>query len=141
MRLIKTAEAFNGHIDLLCCNAGILLEGGSEVANDKWQTIWEINVFSHVLAARAALPNMIKRGEGYILNTASAAGLLSQIGSAPYSVTKHAAVGFAESLAIEHGDRGIKVSILSRGQHSYARGYGRRGSCGHRWCHSARRIM
>ena len=112
IHLIKTAEAFNGHIDLLCCNAGILLEGGSEVANDKWQTIWEINVFSHVLAARAALPNMIKRGEGYILNTASAAGLLSQIGSAPYSVTKHAAVGFAESLAIEHGDQGIKVSIL-----------------------------
>ncbi|MBV1881287.1 MAG: SDR family oxidoreductase [Pseudomonadales bacterium] len=110
--LITTAEAHNGHIDLLCCNAGILLEGGTEVANEVWQKMWEINVFAHVLAARAALPNMIKRGEGYILNTVSAAGLLSQIGSSPYSVTKHAAVGFAESLAIEHGDQGIKVSIL-----------------------------
>lgn len=112
IHLIKTAEAFNGQLDLLCCNAGILLEGGSEVSNEKWQKIWEVNVMSHVLAARAALPNMIKRGEGYILNTVSAAGLLSQIGSAPYSVTKHAAVGFAESLAIEHGDQGITVSIL-----------------------------
>ena len=83
-------------IDIFCSNAGIFTAGGEEVSNDSWQNIWDINVMSHVFAARAVLPSMLERGEGYLLNTSSAAGLLSQVGSAPYSVTKHAAIGFAE---------------------------------------------
>ncbi|HKI74718.1 MAG TPA: SDR family oxidoreductase [Pseudomonadales bacterium] len=110
--LIATTEAEYGHIDLLCNNAGIGIGGGPEVPNEEWQRIWDINVMAHVYATRAALPKMLERGEGYILNTASAAGLLSQIGSAPYAVTKHAAVGYAEWLAITYGDRGINVSVL-----------------------------
>ncbi|MBL4820168.1 MAG: SDR family oxidoreductase [Gammaproteobacteria bacterium] len=107
----STVEKF-GHIDLFCSNAGIFISGSENVATDQWQRIWDINVMSHVFAARAVLPHMLKRGEGYLLNTASAAGLLNQIGSAPYAVTKHAAVGFAEWLSITYGDRGIKVSVL-----------------------------
>lgn len=110
--LVERTEAEFGRIDLMCNNAGIGIGGGPEVANDDWQRIWDINVMAHVFAARHALPGMLERGEGYFLNTASAAGLLSQIGSAPYAVTKHAAVGFAEWLAITYGGRGIKVSVL-----------------------------
>jgi NAD(P)-dependent dehydrogenase (short-subunit alcohol dehydrogenase family) len=106
-----TTETF-GHIDLFCSNAGIFTMGGEEVDNDAWDRIWDINVMAHIFAARAVLPGMLARGEGYLLNTASAAGLLSQIGSAPYAVTKHAAVGFAEWLSITYGNRGIKVSVL-----------------------------
>ena len=112
INLIATAEKDYGQIDLLCNNAGIGVGGGPEVANEDWERIWQINVMAHVYATRAALPAMLARGDGYILNTASAAGLLSQIGSAPYAVTKHAAVGYAEWLAITYGDRGIKVSVL-----------------------------
>jgi NAD(P)-dependent dehydrogenase (short-subunit alcohol dehydrogenase family) len=75
-----------------------------EVSTEDWQRIWDINVMAHIFASRAVLPSMLERGEGYLLNTASAAGLLSQIGSAPYAVTKHAAVGFAEWLSITYGD-------------------------------------
>jgi len=108
----KTNEAF-GPIDLFCSNAGIGgMPGFEQVTNEGWRQIWEINVMAHIFAARAVLPQMLERGEGYLLNTASAAGLLTQIGSAPYSVTKHAAVAFAEWLAITYGDRGIKVSCL-----------------------------
>lgn len=107
----------HGRIDLYCSNAGIIATDAPEwyatsASNDTWQAMWDIHVMSHVFAARACLPSMLERGEGYFLNTASAAGLLNQIGDAAYSTTKHAAVGFAEALAITHGDDGIKVSCL-----------------------------
>jgi NAD(P)-dependent dehydrogenase (short-subunit alcohol dehydrogenase family) len=107
----STEEEFD-RIDLFCSNAGILVPGGVEVDNDSWDRIWHINVLSHIYAVRAVLPGMLARGEGYLLHTASAAGLLTQIGSAPYSVTKHAVVALAEWLSITHGDSGIGVSCL-----------------------------
>jgi NAD(P)-dependent dehydrogenase (short-subunit alcohol dehydrogenase family) len=112
VRLAGYTEGKFGRIDLFCSNAGIAVMGGYEVDNDAWQRIWEINVLAHVFAARAVIPGMIARGGGAFLITASAAGLLSQIGSLPYSVTKHAAVGLAESLAITYGDQGIQVFVL-----------------------------
>lgn len=111
-KLVADTLDIFGRIDLFCSNAGIFTIGGEEVSNDAWQKIWDINVMAHIYAARAVLPSMLERGEGYLLNTASAAGLLSQIGSAPYAVTKHAAVGFAEWLSITYGSRGIRVSVL-----------------------------
>jgi NAD(P)-dependent dehydrogenase (short-subunit alcohol dehydrogenase family) len=111
-RLIEQVEAEQGPIDLFCSNAGIGIGGGAEVSDEGWRRIWDVNVMAHVWVARHLIPRMIERGGGYLLNTASAAGLLSQIGSAPYAVTKHAAVGLAEWLAITHGDKGIKVSVL-----------------------------
>ena len=112
IKLVRFTEEKFGPIDLFCSNAGIIEIGGFEVSNEAWQRIWEINVFAHVFAARAVVPGMIQRGGGAFLITASAAGLLSQIGSIPYSVTKHAAVGLAESLSITYGDQGIKVFAL-----------------------------
>jgi NAD(P)-dependent dehydrogenase (short-subunit alcohol dehydrogenase family) len=100
------------HIDLFCSNAGIFIPGDETVATEEWQRIWDINVMAHIHAARSVLPHMLERGEGYLLNTASAAGLLSQVGSAPYAVTKHAAVGFAEWISMTYGSRGIRVSVL-----------------------------
>jgi len=110
--LIEAVERDHGPIDLFCSNAGIGYGGGAEVSNERWQRIWDINLMAHVWAARHLVPRMIARGGGYLLNTASAAGLLSQVGSAPYAVTKHAAVALAEWLSITHGDDGIKVSVL-----------------------------
>jgi len=102
-----------GQIDLFCSNAGATGAGVlTDAANDVWQRQWELHVMSHLYAARAVLPSMIARGEGYLLNTASAAGLLAAIGSGPYSVTKAAAIKLAEHLSITHGDDGIKVSVL-----------------------------
>ncbi|HMF11027.1 MAG TPA: SDR family oxidoreductase [Gemmataceae bacterium] len=112
VRLVRTATSTYGPIDLFCSNAGIIKVGGVETADVDWQDIWEVNLMAHVWAARAVLPGMLARGHGYLLQTASAAGLLTQIGSAPYAVTKHAAVALAEWLAVTYADRGIKVSCL-----------------------------
>jgi len=112
LALVASVESEVGPIDLFVSNAGIAIEGGPEVEVEAWDRIFGINVMAHVHAAHAVLPSMLERGEGYLLNTCSAAGLLSQIGSAPYAVTKHAAVAFAEWLSITYGDRGIKVSAL-----------------------------
>ena len=117
--LTRLAEEAYGAVDLFCSNAGVAIMDGDQgtggvgdSSNESWMLSWNVNVMAHVYAARAALPAMIAKGSGYFLNTASAAGLLSQIGSASYSTTKHAAIGFAESLAITHGDQGIGVSVL-----------------------------
>jgi NAD(P)-dependent dehydrogenase (short-subunit alcohol dehydrogenase family) len=110
--LARRAEEAFDRIDLFCSNAGIATKGGSEASDADWQRNWQVNLMSHVYAARAVLPGMLKRGRGYLLNTASAAGLLTEMGSAPYSVTKHAAVAFAEFLSIHHRDAGIGVSCL-----------------------------
>ena len=101
-----------GQIDLFCSNAGIETGGGIDAPDEAWQRIWSVNVMAHIYAARAVLPGMIARGRGYLLQTASAAGLLTQMTSAPYSATKHAAVGLADWLAITYADAGIKVSCL-----------------------------
>ncbi len=111
-QVVERANETYGPIDLFCSNAGIAFGGGVDAPDDQWQLIWDVNLMSHVYAARAVLPQMIERGSGYLLQTASAAGLLTQIGSAPYAVTKHAAVALAEWLSVTHGDDGIKVSCL-----------------------------
>lgn len=111
--LIAQVETDVGPIDLFCSNAGIAIGEGLDTPNETWQTIWEVNTMAHLYAARHMVPRMKARGGGYLLNTASAAGLLSQIGSATYAVTKHAAVALAEWIAITHGRDGIKVSVLA----------------------------
>jgi NAD(P)-dependent dehydrogenase (short-subunit alcohol dehydrogenase family) len=111
--LIAEAQERFGAIDLFFSNAGIGgPSGGPEAPDAEWQRTWEVNVMAHVWAARALLPGMVERGEGYLVCTASAAGLLTQVSAAAYSVTKHGAVAFAEWLAIVYGDAGIRVSCL-----------------------------
>ena len=110
--LVEQAEDAFGRVDVFCSNAGIIVAGGVEVPDEAWERSWAVNVQSHVYAARAVLPGMLARNEGYLVITASAAGLLTQLGSAPYAVTKHAAVALAEWLAISHGDQGLRVSCL-----------------------------
>ncbi|MGI9641635.1 MAG: SDR family oxidoreductase [Acidimicrobiia bacterium] len=109
---IEQIEETFGRIDILCLNAGIATGGSVETSDEAWQHTWDVNVMAHVYATRHALPGMLSRGEGYIVSTASAAGLLTTIGAAPYSVTKHAAVALAEWLAITYGSQGIRVSCL-----------------------------
>jgi NAD(P)-dependent dehydrogenase (short-subunit alcohol dehydrogenase family) len=110
--LVKSATSAHGQVDIFCSNAGIGSGTGIETSNSDWQRSWEINVMAHIYAARAVLPQMLGRKEGYLVQTVSAAGLLTQIGSAPYSVSKHAALSFAEWLSITYGDQGIRVSAL-----------------------------
>lgn len=120
--LVEQVERDVGPIDLFVSNAGVgfgdgatgavSAEGGINPVDDRWEACWRVNVMAHVFAARAVVPRMLERGKGQIVNIASAAGLLSQIGDAAYSATKHAAVGFAEALAIDYGDRGIQVSVV-----------------------------
>jgi len=120
--MIDEVESTVGPIDVFFSNAGVVFGDGKSgsasadgvlsAVDDRWDVSWRVNVMAHVYAARALVPRMIERGGGYLVNTASAAGILSSIGDAAYSVTKHAAVGFAEALAIRHGDEGIKVSMI-----------------------------
>jgi NAD(P)-dependent dehydrogenase (short-subunit alcohol dehydrogenase family) len=111
--LIATATAANGPIDVFVSNAGIGgAGGGPEAPDEAWDEAWRVNVMAHVWASRALLPQMLERGEGYLINTASAAGLLTQVSSLIYSVTKHAAVSLAEWLAIEYADQGVRVSCI-----------------------------
>jgi len=110
--LVDRVESDLGPIDLFCSNAGIAVGGGVETPNEAWEAIWGINVMAHVYAARTLIPRMRERGGGYLLNTASAAGLLTNLGALPYSVTKHAAEALAEWIAITYGEFGIKVSCL-----------------------------
>jgi NAD(P)-dependent dehydrogenase (short-subunit alcohol dehydrogenase family) len=117
VHVAQLTEKYYGPIDLMCSNAGIFFGDGKEgratsLSNDRWQRMWEVNVMAHIYAARAVLPSMLAREQGYFLHTVSAAGLLNQIGDAGYSTTKHAAIGFAESLAITPGDQGNGVSVL-----------------------------
>ncbi len=120
--LVEQVEQELGPIDMFISNAGvgfgdgesgaISAEGGINAIDDRWEASWKVNVMAHVFAARALVPRMLDRGHGHLVNIASAAGLLSQIGDAAYSATKHAAVGFAEALAISYGEQGIVVSAV-----------------------------
>jgi NAD(P)-dependent dehydrogenase (short-subunit alcohol dehydrogenase family) len=110
--LVDTVTEVAGQVDIFCSNAGIAVAGGPEATDHEWKRSWEINTMSHVYAARGVLPQMLERKQGYLVQTISAAGLLTSLGSAPYAVTKHAALGFAEWLAITYGEQGIRVSAL-----------------------------
>ncbi|MEL7157506.1 MAG: SDR family oxidoreductase [Actinomycetota bacterium] len=111
-QLVADTEAAHGPVDVFVSNAGYGLAGGIDLPIDEWTRMMDVHVWSHLYAARAVIPGMVERGEGYLLNTASAAGLLTQMDSGPYAVSKHAAVALAEWLSINYGDRGVKVSVL-----------------------------
>lgn len=110
--LIDSTEDRFGPIDLFCANAGYGVAGSEQSDPEEWDRMWSVNLMSHVHAAKHLIPGWVARGEGYFLSTASAAGLLTNIGAAEYSVTKHAAVAFAEWLAVTYGGAGVKVSCL-----------------------------
>jgi NAD(P)-dependent dehydrogenase (short-subunit alcohol dehydrogenase family) len=111
--LVAEATRANGPIDIFISNAGVPgAIGGPEVTNGAFDEAWRVNVMAHVWAARSLLPSMLQRGDGYLINTASAAGLLAELSSLPYSVTKHAAVALSEWLAIEYGDSGVRISCI-----------------------------
>lgn len=111
-QLVRSTEERFGAIDLFCSNAGVLGDGGVEDSDERIQALWDIHVLSHIRGARAVLPGMIARGRGYLLNTASAAGLLAQVGSMAYTVTKAADIALSEWLAITHYHQGVRVSVL-----------------------------
>lgn len=111
-KMVADAEAANGPTDVFVSNAGYGLPGGIDLPDEEWFRMMDVHVWSHLYAARAVVPGMVERGDGYLLNTASAAGLLTQMDSGPYAVSKHAAVALAEWLAINYGDKGVKVSVL-----------------------------
>lgn len=111
-QLVRNTESEHGGIDLFVSNAGYGLRGGLDLPTSEWQRMMAVHTWSHLAAARCVIPGMIERGGGYLLNTASAAGLLTQLDSGPYAVSKHAAVAFAEWVAINYGERGIGVSVL-----------------------------
>ena len=110
--LVERTIQAAGKIDIFCSNAGITIKGGLESSNEEWQRMWDVNVMSRLYAARAVIPGMLERGEGYIVQTASAAGVLTEIGSASYSVTKHADLAMAEWLSVCYGRSGIRVSCI-----------------------------
>ncbi len=112
--LVERAEAEFGPVDLYFANAGVTGVPGLEIEDSVWEQSFDVNLRAHIRAARLLVPRWVERGEGYFVSTASAAGLLTQIGSATYSVTKHAAVGFAEWLSVTYGDKGVRVSCLCR---------------------------
>jgi NAD(P)-dependent dehydrogenase (short-subunit alcohol dehydrogenase family) len=111
-RLVQETIAQHGGIDLFCSNAGIAVNGDEHTPDQDWARCWDVNVMAHVYAARAVVPHMLARGHGYLLQTVSAAGLLTHPQSATYAVTKHASLAFAEWLSMTYGDRGITVSAL-----------------------------
>lgn len=111
--LVERVERDVGPIDIFCSNAGIARLGDEDVPDEEWQLNWDVHVMAHVYAVRAVAPRMAARGEGYLVHTASAAGLLSHIQSATYSVTKHAAVAFAEWVSIKYREQGVRVSVLA----------------------------
>ena len=111
--LIANTVAEHGSIDLFVSNAGYVTVGGLEDDDSEMKKMFDVHVMSHLYAARHAIPHMVDQGGGWLLNTSSAAGLLTQIGSLHYSVTKHAAVALAEWIQITYGDKGIGVSVLS----------------------------
>ena len=111
-QLVSSAKNEYGRIDVFVSNAGITVKGGLDTSNQDWQKMWDVNVMSRLYAARAVIPHMLERGSGYLVQTASAAGLLTEIGSASYSVTKHADVAMAEWLSVRYGRQGIKVSCV-----------------------------
>jgi NAD(P)-dependent dehydrogenase (short-subunit alcohol dehydrogenase family) len=110
--LVRTAVEAHGQVDLYCSNAGIAVGGGPEAPDEGWQRSWEVHAMAHVYAARALLPAWVERGEGYLLGTVSAAGLLNHVLAAPYAVSKAAGLSFLEWLSIAHGDDGVRVSAL-----------------------------
>jgi NAD(P)-dependent dehydrogenase (short-subunit alcohol dehydrogenase family) len=112
-QLIDAVERDHGPVDLFCSNAGVAIPGLADAPDSAWTLSLGVNLMAHIYAARELVPRMVERGSGYLLQTASAAGLITQLGSAPYAVSKHAAVAFAEFLAITYGDQGLKVSVLA----------------------------
>lgn len=110
--LVRRAEEQFGRVDVFCSNAGLIRDGDENTPDAHWQLNWQVHVMAHVYAARAVVPGMRARGEGYLINTASAAGMLTSLPSATYAVTKHACIALAEWLSIQHGEAGVRVSVV-----------------------------